>query len=237
MARFTIKIAGHTAQVHSLFDSTAHYCGRYLTEEPPEFSITVTKEDLEAEQASLLAEARREGIRPRVFPDPFLDRSVIQNKLAQQLLAYDILLLHGSAVAVDGKGYLFTADCGTGKSTHTRFWRETFGERAVIVNDDKPFVKLTGEGVFLCGAPWSGKHGLDTNITVPLNGICILRRGSENRIASLSPEKALPQLQKQCNAPDSPLVEQLCRSVPLWQMECTKDPSAAAVSYAAMSQK
>ncbi len=236
MAQFAIQIAGHAAQVTSLFESTQHYCARYLTEEPPEFSITVTKEDLEAEQAALLEEAKREGLRPRVFTDPFLDRAVIQNKLAEKLLFHDILLLHGSAVAVDGEGYLFTADCGTGKSTHTRFWREAFGSRAVMVNDDKPFLKITDDGVLLCGAPWSGKHGLDTNVMVPLKGICILRRGRENRITPLTAEAALPMLRKQSNAPDSPLADRLAEIVPLWQMECTKEPEAALVSYAAMSQ-
>ncbi len=237
MAKFSIKIAGHAAEVTSLFDSTRHYCAKYLTEEPPEFSITVTQEDLAAEQAALLEEAKREGIRPRVFTDPFLDRTVIQNKLAENLLPHNILLLHGSAVAVAGEGYLFTADCGTGKSTHVRFWREVFGLRAVMVNDDKPFLRLTDDAVLLCGAPWSGKHGLDTNITVPLKGICILRRGRENQITPLLPEAALPMLRKQCNAPDGPLVDRLAQIVPLWQMECTKDPQAAWVSYTAMSQK
>ncbi len=237
MAKFSIKIAGHAAEVTSLFDSTRHYCAKYLTEEPPEFSITVTQEDLAAEQTALLEEAKREGIRPRVFTAPFLDRTVIQNKLAENLLPHNILLLHGSAVAVAGEGYLFTADCGTGKSTHVRFWREVFGLRAVMVNDDKPFLRLTDDAVLLCGAPWSGKHGLDTNITVPLKGICILRRGSENCIRPLSPVEALPMLRKQCNAPDSPLVDRLAQIVPLWQMECTKDPQAAWVSYTAMSQK
>ena len=236
MAAFTIQIAGHTAAVNSLFDSTRHYCARYLTEETPEFSITVTREALEREQAVLLEEAKLEGIRPRVFTDPFLERTVIQNKLAQRLLREDILLLHGSAVAVDGQGYLFTADCGTGKSTHTRLWREVFGSRAMMVNDDKPFVQLTEHGVFLCGSPWSGKHGLDTNVTVPLKGICILRRGSENQIRRLSPEEAGPMLRKQCNAPDSALVSRLGEIVPLWQMDCTRDPQAAEVSYHAMSR-
>lgn len=236
MGQFQIKIAGHVATVTHLFDSTKHYCAAYLTQEPGEVFISVTREDLEAEQALLLEEALREKIRPRVFAEPFLERSVIQRKLAEALLPYDILLLHGSAVAVDGKGYLFTADCGTGKSTHTRFWRETFGSRAVMVNDDKPFLQITGGMVFLCGAPWSGKHGLDTNLTVPLKGICILRRGVENRIWRISSEDALPMLRKQCNAPDRPLVNWLCEAVPLWQMECTKNPQAAEVSYQAMSQ-
>lgn len=236
MAAFTIQIAGHTAFVTSLFASTKDYCARYLSSEAPEFTITVTREDLEQEQQALLEEACREGIRPRVFTDPFLDRSVVQKKLAAALLAHGILLLHGSAVAVDGQGYLFTADCGTGKSTHVRFWREVFGDRAVMINDDKPFVRLTGEGALLCGAPWSGKHGLDTNITLPLKGICILHRGAENRIEAIKPEDALSMLKKQCNAHDSPLVDKLAETVPLWQMECTKERVAAEVSYAAMSR-
>ncbi len=236
MGTFCIKIAGHGASVTHLFDSTRHYCARYLTEEPGDIAISVSREDLEAEQAALLAEALREGIRPRVFTEPFLERNVIQRKLADALLPHNILLLHGSALAVDGEGYLFTADCGTGKSTHVRLWRETFGSRAVMVNDDKPFLRLEQDGVILCGSPWSGKHGLDTNIQVPLKGICILRRGAENKIRPLSPEAALPMLCKQSAHPDTPLVERLSRAVPLWDMECTKEKEAAQVSYAAMSK-
>lgn len=221
--------------VCSLFDSTRHYCARYLTENAPETAITVYRSDLAEEQALLLEEALREGIKPRTFSEPFLDRSVIQRKLAEYLLIHHILLFHGSGVAVDGNGYLFTADCGTGKSTHVRFWREAFGHRAVMVNDDKPFLKITEEGLLLCGSPWSGKHGLDTNISVPLKGICILRRGTENHIRPISPDAALPMLQKQCAHPEHPLVGVLARTVPLWEMECTKDPLAARISHQAMS--
>lgn len=233
---FNIRIAGHVASVSHLFDSTRHYCAKYLTDEPGSISIAVARQDLEEAQAALLEEALREGIRPRTFTEPFLERSVIQQKLADALLAHRILLLHGSAVAVDAQGYLFTAQCGTGKSTHTRLWRQVFGDRAVMVNDDKPFLKIEQTGILLCGAPWSGKHGLDTNITVPLNGICILRRGTENKIRRILPEEGLPMLQKQSGHPESPLVEILSQRVPLWEMECTKDPQAALVSYSAMSK-
>ncbi len=58
-------------------------------------------------------------------------------KLAESLLEYGVLLFHGSSVAVDGFGYIFAAQSGTGKSTHARLWRELLGERAVMVNDDK----------------------------------------------------------------------------------------------------
>ena len=244
MAQFCIEIAGRIAAVTSLFDSTRDYCRNYLTDKAPDYSVTVTREDLAFEQQALLEEALEEGIKPRVFTDPFLDRAAIQRKVAEALLDWDVLLFHGSTVAVDGFAYSFTADCGTGKSTHTRYWRQVFGERAAMVNDDKPFLKLTAEGVLACGAPWSGKHGLDTNVILPLKGICILRRGSENSIRSLSPEEAHAMLEKQSVAPVDPekmpkftsLVDKLSKAVPLWEMFCTKDPEAANVSHKAMSE-
>lgn len=243
MAEFCIEIAGRVAAVTSLFDSTRDYCRRYLTDREADFAVTVTREDLAFEQQALLEEALEEGIRPRVFTDPFLDRAAIQRKVAEALFDSKVLLFHGSTVAVDGEAYLFTADCGTGKSTHTRLWRQVFGNRAVMVNDDKPFLKITEASVLACGAPWSGKHGLDTNITVPLKGICILRRGSRNRIRPISAAEAMPMLRKQSvppldagKLPDyDALVAALGQRCPLWEMYCTKDPEAAFVAYEAMS--
>ena len=242
MAEFRMKIAGHTAQVFSRFDSTRDYCKAYLTEDAPEFTITVTPEDLAFEQAELLAEAKAEGMKPRKFTDPFLDRAAIQRAYADWLFDREILLCHGSTVAVDGKAYLFTARCGTGKSTHTRLWREVFGDRAVMVNDDKPFLALTDHGVLACGAPWSGKHGLDTNITVPLAGICILERGAENSIRPAAPEEALPRLLHETHCPPGQedrfriLVHRLAAQTRLWRMECTKDPQAARIAHKGMDQ-
>ena len=244
MAEFSIEIAGRVAGVCSLFDSSRDYCRAYLTEKTPDYTVTVTPEDLAFEQRELDAEADREGLRRRVFTGPFLDRAAIQRKVAEALLGNGVLLFHGSTVAVDGLAYCFTADCGTGKSTHTRLWRQVFGDRAVMVNDDKPFLKITGSSVLACGAPWSGKHGLDSNITVPLQGICILRRGSENAIRPLSPREARAMLEKQSVAPADPgklagftaLVDKLAETIPLWEMFCTKDPEAALVSHRAMRE-
>ena len=243
MAQFRMKIASVTAEVTSLFGSTPNYFRPYLTEDAPAFTVTVKEEDLRYEQAELDREAEEEGFRFRVFTDPFLERAAIQRAFAEYLFDQDVLLTHGSTVAVDGKAYLFIARSGTGKSTHTRLWREQFGERAVMINDDKPFLQLTPEGVVAHGSPWSGKHGLDTNIAAPLQGICILERGGENKIAPIPPREALAMLQKQTYQPLEAekeqkiweLLERLANSVPLWRMTCTKDPEAAQVSYRAMS--
>lgn len=241
MAKFRIKIAGAAAEVSSLFDSTRDYCARYLTQDAPEFTVAVSRENLIFEQGELLAEAIAEGMRPRTFSDPFLDRAAIQRAVAEHLFFRDTLMVHGSLIAVDGVGYLFAADrCGTGKSTHTRLWREYFGNRAVMVNDDKPFLRLGADGVLAFGAPWSGKHGLDTNISVPLGGICLLERGLENRIRPAAPEELESLLKKQSLCPagqelrQEELVRRLVRSVPLWRLACTKDLSAVQTAYKAM---
>ena len=243
MAQFLIEIAGFAGEITSLFESTRDYCRKYLREGTADFSVIVNREDLAFEQEALRQEALEEGIKIRVFTDPFLERTAIQRKVAEFLFDQGVLMTHGSTVAVDGKAYLFTARCGTGKSTHTRLWRQVFGDRAVMVNDDKPFLKIRSEGVFACGSPWSGKHGMDTNVTVPLQGICILDRGKENRIERITPGEALPMLLHQSYCPldagkrarFEELVQLLTEKTPLWHMYCNMDPEAAEVSHNAMS--
>lgn len=243
MDDFTIQIAGLVARVNPIFASTREYCRAYLTELEPEFFVEVTENDLAYEQGMAEKEALEEGLRIRKFTDPFLERATIQRRISEELLSRNTILLHGSTVGIDGKAYLFTAPCGTGKSTHTRFWRETFGDRAVMVNDDKAFLQITPSGIYAHGSPWSGKHGLDTNVCLPLKGICFLQRGTENRIHPVKPEICLDELLHQSFIPEDSgsrtkvfaLVNALSQIVPLWEMECTKDPVAALVSYEAMS--
>lgn len=241
MNTFCMRIAGVTGAVTALFDSTPVYFRKYLGGEAADFSFTVTREALEFEQRDAHEEALREGFRPRVFTDPFLERAAICRAFARELFARDVLLLHGSCVVLDGKAYLFAARSGTGKSTHTRLWCQCFGSRAVILNDDKPFVALTAQGPVAWGSPWSGKHGLDANRSAPLSGICLLRRGPENRIVPAAPEELLPILRGQGHCPPGQqarflaLTQALTEQVGLWQLTCTPEPEAAQIAQAAMA--
>ena len=242
MEPFVMEIAGLTVGVQPLFQSTREYCRPYLTEKRPEFFVTVSPEDLIFQQAQLEQEAVEEGLKIRKFTDPFLERATIQRRVADRLLSQDTLMLHGSTVAVDGKAYLFTGPCKTGKSTHTRLWRELFGQQATMVNDDMPFLQITDRGVFAYGSPWNGKHGLSSNICVPLQGICFLRRGQENEIHPVTSACGISALRRQMHAPTDAvlqekallLVEKLADRVPLWEMHCNMQPEAAQVSYEAM---
>lgn len=161
----------------------------------------------------------------------------------RQLLKFDGMLLHASAVVVDGRAYLFSAPCGTGKSTHTQLWLRVFGDKAAILNDDKPALRFEDGCWYAYGTPWSGKHDISTNVRVPVAGICFLHRAAENTIAPFAGPRAIFSLLEQTARPAGAelrqqlmvLLDRLLTQVPVWQMGCNMDPQAALVSYNAMS--
>lgn len=215
----------------------------YLGKGKPNIAITLATSDITYEREKARQEDMLEGLPVRQLTDEQLELTALQRKIVEEFFAYDTLLFHGSVVAVDGQAYLFTAKSGTGKSTHTRLWREVFGNRAVMVNDDKPFLQITPEGATAWGSPWMGKHGLGSNIGVPLKAICILERGEENKIAPISPKEALPMLLQQSQRPQKAqnfpkymdLIDGLAGKVAFYRMACNMDPQAARVAYCAMS--
>lgn len=161
-----------------------------------------------------------------------------------QLLKHDGMLLHASAVVKDGYAYLFSAPCGTGKSTHTGLWLKVFGNDAYILNDDKPALRFEDGAWYAYGTPWSGKHDISANVRVPVAGICFLHRAQENTIVPFTGPKAIFALLEQTARPADAaqraklmeLLDKLLTNLPVWKMGCNMDPSAAKVSYNAMSR-
>lgn len=161
----------------------------------------------------------------------------------RQLLKFDGMLLHASAVVLDGRAYLFSAPCGTGKSTHTKLWLKVFGDRAYMLNDDKPALRFEDGAWYAYGTPWSGKHDISANVRVPVAGICFLHQAKENTIRPFSGPKAIFSLLEQTARPAGAalrgqlmmLLDKLLTNLPVWEMGCNMDPQAALVSYEAMS--
>lgn len=242
MVDFTLEVAGHPVGVSAVYESTKEYCQAYLSDWLPVFSIEITQADLALEREKWRREQQVEGLPVCELPDAYLEATAVQRKLAEQLFERNVIVFHGSVVAVDGQAFLFTAKSGTGKSTHTRFWRETFGDRAVMVNDDKPFLQMTDNQVMVYGSPWNGKHCLGANVCFPLKAICVLERGAENEIHQISGQDAIQMLFQQSNRPlDSrrmmlymDLIDQLSKKTEFYRMHCNLDPDAARVAYEAM---
>lgn len=244
MIRFAIKIANTIFSANVLFDGTRAYCRDYLCDDEPDSNIQITHDDIAFERAKSEREAIVEGIPHVERSDASLEAVALQRKVTEALFEHNTLLFHGSVVAVDGFAYLFTAKSGTGKSTHTRLWRELLGDRAVMVNDDKPFLTV-GEGqVTVHGSPWNGKHRLGTNISLPLRAICILERGEGNRIVKIKPAEAISMLIQQSSRPrDSALmskylelIDGVARGVSFYRLSCNMELEAAQISFEAMSK-
>ena len=236
------KIADMTVQIFSIYDEVHSVCAGYVTDEPTDYFIDITQSDIEYEREKCAREDEYENQPVRNFADSTFEATAVCRKIAEQMIEYGTVLFHGSAVSLDGEGYLFTAKSGTGKSTHTRLWREYFGDRAVMINDDKPLLKCTERGVTVFGNPFNGKHGLGNNIAVPLKALCILTRAKENTVIRISAKEAYPMLLQQVYRPgDAPklqktlsLVDRIKESVKLYRLGCNMDVSAAKVAYEGM---
>lgn len=161
----------------------------------------------------------------------------------RQLLSFDGMMLHASAVALDGRAYLFSAPCGTGKSTHTRLWQQVFGEAAQVFNDDKPALRRLDGRWFAYGTPWCGKDGINQNKKVPLAGICFLQQGQENTIRRLSNKEAIARLISQTlHRIKDPAklqmllshLDKLVQEIPVYELANKPEPEAARLSHATM---
>lgn len=158
------------------------------------------------------------------------------------LIDFDGLMIHASAVVYKGNAYLFSADCGTGKSTHTQLWIKAFGDEAKILNDDKPAVRVFGDKVYAYGTPWSGKTDFNVNEKAPLKGICFIHRSPNNEIHPVTGGEMLAELLKQTMRPVdknkmSKLlsnIDRLLEVVPVYTMGCNMDVEAAKVAYEGM---
>ena len=235
------RLAGVAVRVESLHPDVHRLCRDYRCGGEPDFVVRTSQADVDFERARSAREDEIEGIPVRHFSDGYLETLAVYRKVAERMPGFDTFLFHGSCVAVDGAGYLFTARSGTGKSTHARLWRELLGGRAAMVNDDKPLVRVAGDGGAVAyGMPWDGKHRLSSNVAVPLRAICVLERAGENHIVPISKSEALPTLVQQAYRPADPvamartlaLIDRL--DVRLYRLSCNMDASAAELSYNAM---
>ena len=240
---FTIQLADKRIHIKPLYDGIREYCKEYIVSNcRADLNVETTPEDIAYERQCSNKEA---GLNGEAYTDAYLETLAVYRKIAEWMPMQDTLLLHGSVIAVDGKAYLFTASSGTGKSTHTRLWREFFGDRAVMVNDDKPLLRIMKDGVIAYGTPWDGKHRLSTNTHAPVVSICILRRGKENKIREITAREAYPMLLQQCYRPmdkqamirTMQVLDRIKERVSFYELYCNISQEAVEVAYNRMKKE
>lgn len=180
---------------------------------------------------------------PEIFDDDlkvYLDTGF---QFYRELVRFNGMMLHASAVEYEGKAYLFSGPCGTGKSTHTGLWTSTFGDGVKLFNDDKPALRRVDDCWYAYGTPWSGKNHINVNVKVPLAGICFLKQAPENKIRRLNGKEALENIVAQTMKRRLSLeqmdflltnLDKLIREIPIFELENRPEPAAAHLSYETM---
>ncbi len=145
--------------------------------------------------------------------------------------------IHASVIEWGDGAALFLGESGTGKSTHTRHWREHIaGTR--LLNDDSPILRIKGGGeARVYGSPWSGKTPCYRAVWRPVRGFVRLSQAPYNRIRRLPVIAAIGALLPSCPpsfAFDEELQDRICDTlsdfiacVPVYHLECLPDAAAA----------
>ena len=236
------RLAGYRVGIGGISEEMDRFLRAYADTGDPEIRIGVTAEETEAKKQSLI---RKNLLPPGAdrYPALYYEKLTVHEKVSNALLQKNVLLIHGSAIAWQGNCYVFCAPSGTGKSTHTRLWREMLGDGAVMVNDDKPYIRVDADVITACGSPYDGKHHLSSNIAVPLKAICFLSRAAENTVRKADFRDILPRLLGSTYMPESregafqvmKLLDEVGKRTDFYTMGCNMEPEAAETAFRAMA--
>ena len=166
MVTFKIKIADIVLEINAFNEATKRYCGDFLSNEEPQYVITLNEEDLKNEVT--------ESNNGHVYVNEEI--SALYRKIADLLIENDIIVFHGSSFKVKGNGFIVTARSGVGKSTHVRLLSQYLGSDFAYINDDKPLLRVKDDLVIYSN-PWNGKERRGNNNSASLKAVLFLNRG------------------------------------------------------------
>lgn len=160
-----------------------------------------------------------------------------------ELIKFGGVLLHASCVQYENYAYLFSANSGTGKSTHTHLWLQKF-PTAEILNDDKPAIRKIDNKYYAFGTPWSGKFDESINTKTEIAGITFLSRGETNEITRVSGSDVMFDFMNQTVRPNKKeymvffmeILDKILSDVPVFKMKCNISEEAVETSYNAMKR-
>lgn len=176
----------------------------------------------------------------RDVPDMSAVRFGLWFMTALATVGHNVTPVHSSAIVCNGRAVLFLGESGTGKSTHTRLWRENIAG-AVLLNDDSPFIGFVDGRATAFGAPWSGKTPCYKQEHYPIAAIVRLSQAPHNAIRPLRSVHAigalLPSLTPAFGYDDElqdrmlATLSKIISQVSVYHLECLPDAAAARLSY------
>ncbi len=233
------RIADLNIEVNPKFETSRKRLESYAVEpneaEKTDISISVSDDEIR-ERCRLSDNLSEQGA----------EDVLILSKFCNAVLdGFDGFFFHSSCLELDGKGYVFSAVSGTGKSTHTALWRKHFGNRVTMINDDKPIIRKCGGNFYVYGTPWMGKANIGTNTKAPVKAVYIIERAKENRAVRVLPSRVMKQLleatvidfEQSRMEKLLELLDEFFSTTPLFLLGCNMDESAVMTAYNASNDR
>lgn len=148
-------------------------------------------------------------------------------------LHFGVLFLHAAQIAYRGRGILFSAPSGTGKTTQAKLWQAHRG--AEIACNDRTLLRKTGGVWHTYGYPLDGSEPVRSGSVHPLGCVVLLEQGQDNAVQRLRPARAVCLLMQQtvidgwdAHARERALelLMTLLADVPVYLLRCTPDEAA-----------
>ena len=205
-----------------------------------DISINIT--DKKIEELKLICEDEPEE---NLTIEETIEYVHVGNKFSSNLIDCKGCVLHASAIVINNEAYLFSAESGIGKSTHTGLWLKYFKDtNPYILNADKPAIRIFDEGIYVYGTPFTGNVNISENKKVKLKAITFLVQAKTNKITRLNKIEAIETffsltnhiLEKEKLLKIWDTIEIIADKIPMYKLECNISEEAARLSYETMKK-
>lgn len=233
---FRIRVADVLIDIRCRYEGVSKLCREYISDEKgvADISVYVSEEKIDKELTQSGNSHTRE----------YCETVCVYREIAEKLPSLERFVFHGAAVTICGRGVIFAAPSGVGKSTHVRLLKECFGDKVTVINGDKPIVGETDGAFLIYGSPWSGKERWNCNASAKLNYVCLVRRSEKNRIFEIDPEEYFDEIINQIYVPRDgsallktfDVLNDISKKVKFYLLECNISDEAAHLSYDTFSK-
>lgn len=225
---FNIKIVDIVISIEANYIETRDFFSKFLTKEKAIEYVKISKYEIEMFSKKI----------PN-FTKQMCEKAILKYYIDKIAVDYDAFPFHASAISYKGDGYVFTALSGVGKSTHVKIWKETFGKDVIIINDDRPYLKVVGNRVYIYSHPQSGKHNLYNNTKCEVKIIGKIIRDDRNFIKRIPKSEMFPFLVQQTFTMDKPeitlkivsLLKKVLNCTQFYEIHCNMDSDSANLIY------
>ncbi|XCN73966.1 MAG: hypothetical protein Q3M24_04200 [Candidatus Electrothrix aestuarii] len=167
---------------------------------------------------------------------PVVDRDELafnQFLLKHTVLNNQGIIIHAAGGKIQGKGIVFAAPSGTGKSTLGQLLLQDPHIR--LFSEERLILRLQEKRWHVWGTPWRGEGDIASNNSAPLDALVFLRQSLETKICQLEPAIGLKSLLQTASIPwygqewadkGISICETLAQDVAMYELAFRPDESA-----------